>query len=215
MNAAEPLRSCAARLVDENDPTLVRVTEALRKLKRGEITAQVADATLDSLVEAWTKKIREGPPRGVVVSESGFRTAPFREWARRAGIDENDPLLLRALKAQSKADWKTNWISCLEIDVAALAFIEGHFEIKDAWPPHTDRVEALLQRMAKGEATPTDVEEFRRTASEVLRNWEPQYSPAFKQRIESAMGALDGLITWDYCCYCAEGYSIQGREVKT
>jgi hypothetical protein len=51
-----------------------------------------------------------------------FRAWPLREIAKEAGIDENDPLLVRALEAQEKArplgsfendDWRTNLASWL------------------------------------------------------------------------------------------------------
>jgi hypothetical protein len=37
-----------------------------------------------------------------------------------------------------------------------------------------------------GEATAVEIEEFRRIADEAFRDWQPEYSPAFKERIESA-----------------------------
>jgi hypothetical protein len=38
-----------------------------------------------------------------------FRTIPLRERAKQAGVDDNDPLLVRALELQEKAtDFRTN-----------------------------------------------------------------------------------------------------------
>ena len=62
----------------------------------------------------------------------------------------------------------------------------------NAWPPKSAQIEAMLQKLEKGNATASEIEEFRQLAGEVLRNWQPRYSPAFKQRIESAMSLLEG-----------------------
>jgi hypothetical protein len=119
-----------------------------------------------------------------------FRAIPLRKMALEAGIDEKDPLLVRALEAQEKAeDWKTNPASWIEMETAVWACINAHFAIKDAWPPETERIEALLGRL-KG-PTASEVENFRQLAAKVLRDWQPQYSPAFKERINSAISLLD------------------------
>jgi hypothetical protein len=194
MSLTEPLRAFAAlHGFDENDPALVRAVEALRKLKRGELSPEEADATLDPLIETWIKKAGEETPHAVVIpSESNsFHAAPLREWARQAGIHDNDPLLVRALKAQEKADWRTNLASWQEMEISVLAFMQAHFEIKNAWPPESPRIEGFLQKLQKGNPTTTEIEEFRRLGREVLRDWQSEYSPAFKQRIESAMSLLD------------------------
>ena len=62
----------------------------------------------------------------------------------------------------------------------------------NAWPPKTAQIEAMLQKLKNGNATASEIEEFRQLAGEVLRNWQPRYSPASKQRIESAMSLLEG-----------------------
>jgi hypothetical protein len=59
-----------------------------------------------------------------------------------AGVDENDPLLLRALEAQQKAiypvadpsNWRTNWASWLDMQEAIYDFMEAHLKIKQGWP---------------------------------------------------------------------------------
>jgi len=194
MNPTEPLRAFAALTgFDENDPTLVCAVEALRKLKSGELSAEEADTTVDPLIEAWIKHAHDAPPRAMAMAaeSNSFRAAPFREWAQQAGIHNNDPLLVRALKAQEKDDWRTNWASCIEMTIAGLAFMEGHFEIKNAWPPEAGRIEEFLQKLKKSTLTASQIEEFRRLASEVLRDWQPEYSPAFRERIESAISHLD------------------------
>jgi hypothetical protein len=57
----------------------------------------------------------------------------------------------------------------------------------NAWPPKSAQIEAMLQKLEKGNATVTEIEEFRQLAGEVLQNWQPRYSPGFKKRIESAL----------------------------
>lgn len=120
---------------------------------------------------------------------NSFKAAPLREWAKGAGIDENDPLLVRALAAQEKADW-SDWTSWLDMEEAVLDFMEVHCEFKDAWPPNTEQIERFLQKAGRGQLTATEVEEFRRLAEETFREWQPQYSPAFKERIKSALSLL-------------------------
>jgi len=60
-----------------------------------------------------------------------------------------------------------------------------------AWPPGSAQIEAMLQKLEKGNPTASENEEFRRLAGEVLQNRKPSYSPAFKKRIESALSSLD------------------------
>lgn len=189
VSLTEPLHFRAVRWgFDENDPTLVRAVEAVRKLKKGEVSSAEADAALGPLIESWIKKVREGPPRFVAGGSNGISAATLRTWAQQAGIDENDAILTRALKAEEKAE---DWASLLEMQIAAMAFIEGHFEVKDAWPPESGRIGSLLQKFSRGRAKPAEIEEFRQLAGEVLRDWQPEYSPGFKTRIESALSWLD------------------------
>jgi hypothetical protein len=74
-----------------------------------------------------------------MTSESNsFKAASLREWAKDAGVDENDALLLRALEGQQKAiypvadpsNWRTNWASWLDMQEAIYDFMEAHLEIK-------------------------------------------------------------------------------------
>jgi len=64
----------------------------------------------------------------------------------------------------------------------------------NAWPPKSAQIEAMLQKLEKGNATASEIEEFRQLAGEVLRNWQPRYSLGFKKRIESALSLLEGLV---------------------
>ncbi len=61
---------------------------------------------------------------------NSFRAWPLREMAKEEGIHENDPLLLWALEAQEKADWRTNPASWSEMEAAVWAFIGAHFDVK-------------------------------------------------------------------------------------
>jgi hypothetical protein len=63
--------------------------------------------------------------------------------------------------------------------------------LKSAWPREAPEIEGMLQKLEKGNATASQIEEFRRLAGEVLRNWQPWYSPAFEKRIESALSLLE------------------------
>ena len=56
-----------------------------------------------------------------------------------------------------------------------------------AWPPNLDRLDELLGKVEKAKATDSEKEEFRRLAEKTLREWQPQYSPGYKKRIESAL----------------------------
>lgn len=49
-------------------------------------------------------------------------------------------------------------------------------ELRNIWP--------LLHKIETGTATENDIEEFQPLAREILQNWQPQYSPEFKNRIE-------------------------------
>jgi hypothetical protein len=93
--------------------------------------------------------------------------------------------LLRALEAQ-----ETNLALWLDMEEAIQDFMEAHLEIKNAWPANTQQIELLLRTVQGGEATAVEIEEFRRIADEVFRDWHPEYSPAFKERIESALRLL-------------------------
>jgi len=192
LSTGGPLLAYAAMWgFDENDPTLIRAIEALKKLKSKELSSAEANAVLDPLIEAWKKKVSESPPRGMgnATSNSGTR---LRDYAQKAGIDENDALLVRALKAEEKARQERGWMPALEAGIAHWAFMQGHFEMRNAWPPESDRIEMLLQKFRWGRAKPDEIEEFRRLASETFRDWQQQYSSAFKVRIESALKWLGG-----------------------
>jgi hypothetical protein len=132
---------------------------------------------------------REEPGVAVAMpSESNsFKAARLREWAKDAGVDENDPLLLRALEAQAKADWRTNMTSWLDMEEAIYDFMEAHGGIKRGWPPNEDEIEMLLWKIECSKATATEIEEFRRLADETLGEWQPEHSPTFKERIEAAL----------------------------
>ena len=63
----------------------------------------------------------------------------------------------------------------------------------DAWPTEVAqmvRIQARLAKVENGHATASEIEEFRRLAGEVLRNWNPQYPPERKQRIEAALASV-------------------------
>jgi hypothetical protein len=93
--------------------------------------------------------------------------------ATEAGVNENDPLLLWALEAQEKADWRANPAGWLEMNAAVWAFLEAHFEFRNPWPPQWQRIEELIRKIERRTATDLEKEEFRRLANEVLQN--PEY----------------------------------------
>lgn len=76
------------------------------------------------------------------------------------------------------------------MEEAIYDFMEAHLEIKRGWHPNEDEIELLLPKIEWGKATATEIEEFRRLADETLREWEPQYWPEFKERIEAALNFL-------------------------
>ena len=118
-----------------------------------------------------------------------FRTIPLRERAKQAGVDDNDPLLVRALELQEKAtDFRTNPILWLDMEDAVLDFLEAHFEFRNPFPPQWERIEELIRKLERGTATAIEKEEFRRLANEILQN--PEYS-SFKKRLDPAMSLLD------------------------
>jgi hypothetical protein len=189
----EPLRAAAVMWgFDKNDPILVRVVEALQKLKRKELSSEEADAELDPLIEAWKKKVRESGPHLMRSGGNSLNGTRLREMAEKAGIDENDALLVRALKAEERAEAGKNWMWFIEMNIACWAFMQGHFEFrKSQWPPQWGRIDLLLHKFSMGRAKPTETEEFRRLAEEVVRGWQPQYPLVAKQRIEFALKWLD------------------------
>jgi hypothetical protein len=101
----------------------------------GEATPEEVDTAVAPLFEAWYKAAREAPPHAVAMppESNSMKAMPLREAARQSHIAENDPLLVRALKAQEKADWRTSWESWMEMEIAVWAFISTHFDFKDAW----------------------------------------------------------------------------------
>jgi len=56
-----------------------------------------------------------------------------------------------------------------------------------AWPPNSGQIDMILHKIEKGDATASEIEEFRQLAGELLRNWKPRWSQGFKKRIESAL----------------------------
>ena len=48
-------------------------------------------------------------------------------------------------------------------------------------------VQARLHKVEKGNATASEIEEFRHLAGEILRNWQPHYPPDLRQRIGAAL----------------------------
>jgi len=48
----------------------------------------------------------------------------------------------------------------------------------------------LLPKIECGKATASEIEEFRPLADETLQEWQPEYSPEFKERTESALSLL-------------------------
>ena len=136
-------------------------------------------------------KISRGEPVTVAMGpdSDSSRTMPLRKIAREADINDNDPLLVRALELQEKAtDWRTNPTLWLDMEDAVLDLIEARFEIEDGF---TLIIDELLQKLESGEAAATETEQFRRLADEVLRNWDAEsWLPKFKERIEAALRAL-------------------------
>jgi hypothetical protein len=131
--------------------------------------------------------ISRGETIGVamVAEANSLRAGDVRRLAKENGIYQNDPLLLRAVEAQEKADWKTS--SWMDMEEAVMNFVEAYFDFKDDWPPNTEELGRLIGIIEYNPATPADIEEFRRLANETLREWQPHYSEGFKKRIESAL----------------------------
>ena len=181
------------RGTNANDPFLTRAEQALRKFESGEATPEEVDAAVAPLFESWHKAAREARTQAVAMASeaNSMKAAPLREWARQSNIAENDPLLVRAAKAQEKADWRTSWESWMEMEIAVWAFISTHFECKDAWPPQTGEIEYFLQKLEHANLTLTEVEKFRHLAAETFHAWQPEYSPAFKRRIQAGLSRLD------------------------
>jgi hypothetical protein len=189
----------------EDDARLIRLqelrhkAEGARKSKSDGLTAgEVGEyrSLTHELVMEQVERLRQGPPRGVVrcADEKSFRAIPLRERAKEAGVDENDPLLLWALEAQEKAaDWRISG-SWMEMEAAVLGFLEAHFEFKNAWPPNAREIEMALWKVQSCVATDTEIQEFRLLADEVFRKWEPQWPPAFKKRIESALNFCESTV---------------------
>ncbi|MGB7727096.1 MAG: hypothetical protein WBL50_03635 [Candidatus Acidiferrum sp.] len=180
--------------IEGDDPLLAEAVEALRKLEKGEFGARETDLALGPVFKILNEKVDtrlsiSGAIWGMPDESNSFRSWPLLEIADQLGIDKTDPLLVRALEAQQKAE-KTNLQSWLEMGIAVRAFTHTYFEVTEAWPPASHHIERLLQKLAAGEATDVEAEEFRLLAGQVLVDWQPHYSPAFKTRIESALGSL-------------------------
>jgi hypothetical protein len=181
-----------------NDPRLLRLNELRQKSKDGRkskngLIAEEVKEYRSLIHELAMEQMEHAAPRAalMVADSNSFRSWPLRETAKEVGVDENDPLLVWALEAQEKADWRTSWASWAEMEAAVWAFLEAHCEFKDAWPPNTQEIEQLLHRLQSGDATAIEIEEFRRLAGEVLRKWDLEsWPPKFKERIESALSKI-------------------------
>ena len=57
-----------------------------------------------------------------------------------------------------------------------------------ASPPGSAQIEPLLCKLENGNLNPSEIEEFRRFAEEVMRH--PRCGPGFKKRIESALSLV-------------------------
>jgi hypothetical protein len=183
-----------------DDPRSIRLNELRtkskdgRKSKNGLTPEEVKEyrSLVHELVAEQVEQAKAAPrPALMVADANSFRAMPLRKRAKEAAVDENDPLLLWALEAQEKADWRTSPEWWLEMHSAVWAFLEAHFEIKHAWPPNSEKIEILLQKLEYGKATAIEIKEFRRLADEVLRQWDSEaWSPKFRERIESAKSLL-------------------------
>jgi hypothetical protein len=120
----------------KDDPRSVRLNELRtkskdgRRSKNGLTPEEVKEyrSLVHELVVEQVEQAKQGPPRfAVMTSDSNsFRAMPMRKRAKEAGVDENDPLLLWALEAQEKADWRANPAGWLEMNAAVWAFLEAH-----------------------------------------------------------------------------------------
>jgi hypothetical protein len=141
------------------------------------------------------QRLRDAISRGKPIAVASgnpshsFREMPLRERAKQAGVDDNDPLLVRALELQEKAtDFRTNPILWLDMEDAVLDFLEAHFEFRNPFPPQWERIEELIRKLERRTATDIEKDEFRRLANEVLQNSE--YSN-FRKRLDPALRLLD------------------------
>jgi len=104
----------------------------------------------------------------------------------------NEPEVQKSLEALSAATPHT--LEQREAFVEYSMAVQKELEKSkwSAWPPKTAQIEAMLQKFEKGNATASEIEEFRQLAGEVLRNWRPRFSLGFKKRVESALSLLEG-----------------------
>jgi hypothetical protein len=77
------------------------------------------------------------------------------------------------------------------MEIAVWAFMKTYFEFKNAWPPPAEEVEYFLHKLERGNLTIAEIQRFRDLAAEVLRNWQPEYSPRSKRRIEAELNRVD------------------------
>lgn len=77
------------------------------------VTAEAVGAGCSPSCNPRYKAAREAPPHAVAMpaESNSMKAMPLHEAARQSNIAENDPLLVRAVKAQEKADWRTSWES--------------------------------------------------------------------------------------------------------
>jgi hypothetical protein len=159
----------------KDDPGLVRLNELRnkskdgRKSKNGLTPEEVKEyrSLVHELVAEQVEQAKAAPRPALMVADSNsFRAWPLREMAKEEGVDENDPLLLWALEAQEKADWRTNPASWSEMETAVWAFIEAHFDVKGPssleedppegpWLLHPDSFLARARKAGIDENDPT------------------------------------------------------------
>ena len=87
-------------------------------------------------------------------------------------------------------------VACLRVAAGLPATWKGSTSSQnkvEALPPEETQLAqtlALLRKIERGNATGSEIEEFRRLAKEVLRNLDPRCSLWFKKRVESALSLV-------------------------
>lgn len=189
-----------ARMVETKDETELNQVDAVAILHTTGLS-KVDQAVVKGEVLTWWQNYKQLEATQNATVVAGEMTDDKRVAFNKAKADLTMTTVQRlqtTLSPTGAANFKTFiHLQCeahysieeCEVLIAKMRYDKKHnpSAFLPAWPPNLDRLDELLGKVEKGEAKDSEKEEFRRLAEKTLREWQPQYSPGYMKRIESAL----------------------------